>query len=281
MTARRAVRWLAALPFLSAPAIGDASAYTKAEGHGVIIPSTNYYWATSRFGQSLGFSGDDYGANGKFWKISESLWIEYGITDDLNLIVDGEYAFNRFENDFGEQSNEGFGDPQVGLKYRFWRPAVGTDSTWAAQVRIQLPADEDGSPSTGYHETEIEGLLIATRDVRWFEQKISLNGELGYRWRDAGAADVVEVKYSFNTMLGSDTMLLAAIDGDYGVRNQDRTLAELNPSLAPNYDRFTAKIGVSQRLAKHLWINPSLSRDVAGRNAGIGSEVKIGFWITF
>ena len=266
--------------FLAGPPPAAGSAQTKPEGQGIAILTTGYYWADANFDRSYGKDTTPFGGNGRFDKIAESLWFEYGYTDDLNFLFSMETAHLTFQNDSRKSENTGFGNPKFGAKYRFWNPEDLTASMWAVQADIEPPLRAGGSPSLGYREVEMEAALVASRRSEAFGWPFSVSGSLGYRFRAGGAADEWRAKYSLSRG-ASGWLYWAGIDAQFSVGNERNPTSSTNPQQAPDFDRVTVSTFVSRRLTRSYWIQLGGAIDVAGRNTGQGKEVKLGIWYTF
>lgn len=265
---------------LLAPQAALCGAETKPEGRGITILTTGYYWAEADFGQSFGTGKTPFGGGGKFDKVSESLWFEYGWTDDLNVLFGWELAHLRFRNQSGGEDNTGVGNPKLGLKYRFWNPPDPTATMWAVQAEVEPPLGQGGSPSLGYRDLEVGLVLLASRKSELLAFPFSISSSLGYRLRLGNAADQWKVTYSLSKGSRRWYYWLGA-SGEFSVGNEDNAPASTNPQQASDFDRAQVSSFVSFQMTQSYWLQFGGAIDVAGRNTGEGKEVKLGIWYTF
>jgi protein XagA len=270
---------LVTLLLASPPA--SALAFTKPAGQGITIFTTHYYLAEDGFGTNLSASTTPFPDNGRFSKVAESLWLEYGITDDLNLTVQADYQWVRFRDDSSSFSNIGLGDPEIGLKYRFHAARNPGDTTWSLRGMVKIPFDQSGEPGTGAHQTDVELLLMMARDSTLFAHPISVGFSAGYRWRAEGPADEIRAKYTVVSGFGGHWLFIGDVSGIFGLRNHDSTLATTNPELAPDFDRVTLQPSLARKLGDRIWLQGLAAYDVLGRNTGQGKELKLSLWFTF
>ena len=115
---------------------------------------------------------------------------EYGLTDDLNILVGLPYAWSRWRNDWDEATpgdnpkHEGFKSCSVGLKYKFMsKPAVA-----AGQIKFYLqPQHTDRTLAP---------------DLSEYGDAIELRGLLGNSWKVLGGRQFymsAESGYGFRT----------------------------------------------------------------------------------
>lgn len=265
---------------LCAPQPAAAFAYTKPAGRGIAILSTNYYWSDSNFGKSFGTSTTAFGANGRFEKESESLWLEYGITDDLNLIGLFDFAHLSYKDNTRSVDNVGLGNPMLALKYRFWNPGGPDGTTWSVQGKVIAPLRESGDPAVGYDYPEVELGIQSARGSLVLGHPIFVGADLAYRFRAGGAADEIHASYGFGSSFNR-WLPLFNISAVYGMRNNNSQLNQVNPQLAPDYDRVTVQPSVARQISDHFWLHLVGALDVAGRRTGQGKEIKFGVWYTF
>lgn len=265
---------------LCAPGPAAAFAFTKQAGRGIVIFSTNYYRSDSNFGKSFGTPTTAFDANGRFEKESESVWVEYGITDDLNVIGLFDFAHLSFKNSSSSIDNRGLGNPMLALKYRFSTPSGPDGTTWSVQGKVFAPLRESGQPSLGYDYPEVELGLQSARGSLLLDHPIFVGAELAYRFRAGGAADEIHGNYGLGSSFNRWLPLLN-IEGVFGLRNNNSQLAQANPQLAPDFDRVTIQPSLARQVSDHFWLHLVGALDIAGRNTGQGKEIKFGIWYTF
>lgn len=106
------------------------------------------------------------GAEGDATEQEIGLEVEYGLTEDWQLVLDLPYGWRDEE---GSQA-AGLGDVGLGAKYRFYKKFVpGASWMGAGFLEVELPTgDEDASPPLGSGSTDaVAGLTGAYQGRSW------------------------------------------------------------------------------------------------------------------
>ncbi|WP_320056135.1 hypothetical protein [Desulfuromonas thiophila] len=111
-----------------------AGAWTQQAGHSYNRLSGNYYCADRNFDDD----GDrkKMADDGKFTDVNLNYYVEYGLTDAATVIASVYYKQIKHDDDTIEMKTYGFGDVDLGLKYRLVQFAGGV---LAAQGLIKIP----------------------------------------------------------------------------------------------------------------------------------------------
>jgi len=255
-----------------------AGAWTLPKGSGQVIVTNLYYWAHDQFskaGNRHGFSDD-----GEFTKYEFNPYIEYGLRDDLTLVLNTFVRRVAFSNDFSTDTNFGFADPELALRYRLSSPDSPT--VWAAQVGLKFPvAVPDGNPPLGNAQTDVEARLLVGRGFSIFGRWAYWDVEVAYRFRDGAPADEIKLDLTLGVSLTDRWLVIGQFFGTHGLRNGSDIEIPDNPTIDPNYDLYKAQLSVVYTLTQSWRLQLGYQRDLAGRNTGAGQAALLGVWYRF
>jgi hypothetical protein len=255
-----------------------AGAWTYAAGTGQVIFNNTYYRATHEFtksGDRRSFSDD-----GEFTKFEFNPWIEYGLRDDLTMVLNLFVRRVAFSNDFTDDTNFGIADPEIGLRYRLSPPDAKT--VWAVQGLVKLPLSEpDATPPLGNEQTDVEARLLVGRSFsigpRWGYWDV----EVGYRFRDEEPADEIKLEATLGVSPIERWLLIGQFFGTVGLRNGTSIRIENNPTIDPNYDLYKVQLSIVYELTRSVRLQLGYLRDLAGRNTGAGEAALLAVWFRF
>ena len=263
---------------MAAPGSAYGGAWTFPQGTGQVILNNVYYLASDEFtksGNRRAFSND-----GEFTKYEFNPYFEYGVWDDLTLVLNLFARRVAFSNDFTDDVNLGVADPEIALRYRLTPPEART--VWAVQGTIKLPiAAPDGNPPLGNEQTDVEARVLVGRGFSIGDRWAYWNLELAYRFRDEEPADEIKFDATLGVSLSARWLLIGQFFGTVGLRNGTSVRIANNPTIDPNYDLYKAQLSVVYELTKSVRLQLGYVRDLAGRNTGAGDAALLAVWFRF
>ena len=263
---------------MAAPSPAYGGAWTFPQGNGQVILNNTYYRAGDEFtkgGNRRAFSDD-----GEFTKYEFNPYIEYGIRDDLTLVLNLFARRVAFANDFSSDDNFGFADPEIALRYRLTPPESRT--VWAVQANVKLPISyPDGNPPLGNEQTDVEARVLVGRGFSIGDRWAYWNVELGYRFRDKEPADEIKFEATLGVSPIAKWLLIGQFFGTVGLRNGTSVRIGDNPTIDPNYDLYKVQLSVVYELTDSVRLQLGYVRDLAGRNTGAGEAALLAVWFRF
>ena len=269
---------VAGLTLATTTGTAHAGAWTLPKGSGQVILTNLYYWAQDEFSKSgnrHGFSND-----GEFTKYEFNPYIEYGLRDDLTLVLNTFVRRVSFTNEFSGEVNFGLADPELALRYRLSPPDAQT--IWAVQAALKFPvAVPHDTPPLGNEQTDAEARLLVGRGFNIFGRWAYWDVEVAYRFRDEAPADEIKLDLTLGVSLTDDWLVIGQFFATRGLRNGETIQVQGNPTLDTNYDLYKAQLSVVYQLTKSTRIQVGYQRDLAGRNTGAGQATLLSLWFRF
>ena len=215
-----------------------------------------------------------------FTKLEINPYLEYGLRDDLTLVIDAFWRSLRFSDRFGNSHNAGFADPEIGLRYRLSPPE--TQTVWSVQGLVKLPVtSSSGTPELGNDQTDVEARLLVGRGFSVGTSSGFWNIEGAYRFRSEAPADEIRLDATLGYNLSPRWLVLGQIFTIRGLRNGSPIEVRGNPTIDPNFDLYKAQLSVVYRVGPMLRVQAGYLHDLAGRNTGAGGGVLLSFWLSF
>jgi hypothetical protein len=155
----------------------QASAWPQPRGEGQAILTSVYSHSDKGFdGSGETVDIDDY------TKAEAYLLVEYGLTDDLTLMLTP--SFSHVEVDNGDDST-GLGYTEFGARYRLLHGDTGVLS---AQASLRLPGKKrrDNIAQIGATDSEIDLRLLAGKSFKLGDKNGFIDIQPGYRIRNGG-----------------------------------------------------------------------------------------------
>lgn len=263
---------------LAVPGPAYGGAWTFPQGTGQVILNNVYYLASDEFtksGNRRAFSND-----GEFTKYEFNPYIEYGVRDDLTLVLNLFARRVAFSSDFSDDVNFGVADPEIGLRYRLTPPDART--IWAVQGHIKLPlAFPDGDPPLGNEQIDVDARVLVGRGFSIAGHWGYWDLQLAYRFRDEEPADEIKLEATLGVSLSARWLVIGQFFGTVGLRNGTSVRIGNNPTIDPNYDLYKAQLSVVYDLTKSVRLQLGYVRDLAGRNTGAGDAALLAVWFRF
>jgi hypothetical protein len=268
----------AALDITAAADSAHAGAWTLPQSSGQVILTNLYYRASEEFtrgGHRQSFSND-----GEFTKYEFNPYIEYGLRDDLTLVLNLFARRVAFSNDFSGEVNFGLADPEIGLRYRLSPPSAQT--VWSVQGAIKLPvAFPHDTPPLGNEQTDVEGRLLVGRGFSIGPRWAYWDLEVAYRFRDEAPADEIKLDATLGVSLTERWLVIGQFFGTRGLRNGSPVRIRNNPTIDINYDLYKAQLSIVYQLTQNVRLQGGYLRDLAGRNTGAGDAALFAVWFRF
>lgn len=173
-----------------------AGGWTQPEGKLYSRFAVNYYTADENFDAD----GDrrDFPENGDFSDVNVSLYLEYGLSQNLTLISNLTYKYLQYEDNAIDSKTYGPGDMELAARYCLWRSA---GSAFSAQWLVKIPEAYDESKrvplGNGQYDAEIR-LLFGQSLHPFIPGYFNIEG--GYRFRCEEPAD----EFRYLVELGMD-----------------------------------------------------------------------------
>lgn len=191
---------------------------------------------------------------------------EYGLSDNLTLILAPSYRSVRVEND---ANSRGLGYTEAGVRYRL---AQGSNWLMSTQASIRIPGQgrSDRIAQLGNTSTDLDLRLGAA----WTTATTFLTGEGGYRLRSGGQANEFHVDLTAGLHLGPRVMLLASV---FNTFSDGASTGVLNQK----YRYGDAYFNVAWELNKRVTVMAGYTATLYGKNALRQRGPVIGLWINF
>jgi hypothetical protein len=268
----------ASLNITAAAGSASGGAWTLPQSSGQVILNNLYYHATEEFtrgGHRRSFSND-----GEFTKYEFNPYIEYGLLDDLTLVLNLFARRVAFSNDFSGEVNFGLADPEIALRYRLSPPSAQTVVSVQATIKLPVAVPHD-VPPLGNEQTDVEGRLLVGRSFsigpRWGYWDV----ELAYRFRDEEPADEIKLDATLGMSLSERWLVIGQFFGTRGLRNGTPIRIRNNPTIDINYDLYKAQLSIVYQLTQNVRLQAGYVRDLAGRNTGAGEAALLSVWFRY
>lgn len=235
--------------------------------------ATEYYDAT---GEVL--DGDWWDAESEFGSVELRQSLEYGLRDDLSLLVDTRFATVTADRNSGRRDDQfaGLGDVGVGLRKRL--PAKSVEV--AVQGKVELPGGYDGERedyALGAGEINGEGrFLISGAIGSWSSSNWA--GNVGYRLRGGSFDDDIVFGLSAGIPIVGAFRLNARADGVSNLRSEPldlETMSGSDPRRHASYLRAGGGLGIAFTDSARLDVG--IAADIAGENTLRGTSFDLSF----
>lgn len=223
----------------------QAGAWTQESGHAYNRLATNYYFAERNFdadGDRKKMPND-----GEFYDINLNCYTEYGVTDAATVIASVYYKQIEHDDDTIKMKTYGFGDIDLGLKYRLLKLRGGV---LAIQGLVKIPElyDEDDTMPLGNGQYDVETRILFGHSLAYLFPGYC-NLELGYRWRFEDPSD----EYRYLVEVGSDLSdkwyARVKLEGLISADNGENVLdSRGNPTITTEYDLLKLDVAIGYRI---------------------------------
>jgi|GEM_PF-1140255 len=245
-----------------------ANPWQQASGELLLSPYLSYYQATS-FRDDNG-NKQDFSNNGKFHNYNPRLYFSLPLrSDKLNLFGSIPYVTNTYEDDFVKNTNQDFGDIELGLRFNI--TSFG-DTYIMGSIIGYIPAyTNDQAPSAGYELFGIEPRLILAGTSRLLGEYNNFHKiEVGVRY--FFPQDPLQIRFliSQGYRVTDQFLLLGELDGIFSFSDNSRFF-ENNLQQVAQYQTIKASFNLGYEFSPALTIYGGLFHDIYNRNSGIGS----------
>lgn len=262
--------FLLVLIFLLVTGTVFAGAWTRDKGGLYVQLTGNNYKADENFDDD----GDkeDFPFGGEFTDKNASVYMEYGLRDDLTLLGSCSYKKLEYEDDLIINKTDGLSDLELGLKYRLLTTQHGGVVSAQALVKIPEAYDEDDAVPLGNCQYDYEARLLYGQSL-YPHFPGYLNAELGYRFRVEDPAD--ELKYLIEAGVDFTKTIYGRVklDGTLGMDNaHDSSGDNINPSATNDYDLGKLEAVLGWKCMKNWGLELGYRSEVYGKNISTGEN---------
>lgn len=235
----------------------DKGAWTLPEGKLYCELYNKYYWHKSEFNDKG--KRTNWSANGHYNEIRAELKLEYGLTDDLTLLLYLPYKEAHWHDDNAKYTTKGIVDIWTGAKYRlFSEPFV-----LSLQTRVKIPThyNEHDTPSLGRRQVDGEIKLLLGKSLVPFISGYT-KAELGFRARNEEPTNQIPYFYELGYNLTDYLTLKATLDGVEGISGTGK--------IDEDYIKWT--LGPICKIGDYA-IELGYGNTFAGKNSSAAEEV--------
>ncbi|CUS99273.1 hypothetical protein [Candidatus Kryptobacter tengchongensis] len=250
-----------------------AGAWTRKAGNVLVVPYYYFYSAEKYYDLNWKKRAIDNG--GYFEGQGFGIYFEYGFTDNLNFIGNVPFILNKWMDDYTYKDNYGFGDVEVGLKFKFYDSKV----VFTLQTSIIVPVySVDREPLLGYRQYAGEIRLLFSGGMRPFGLNSYFNIETGFRKFYSKVASQVRFQFLYGIYFNSLTQGLIQFDGVNSI-GKGTFATRFNPSIETDYIEGKLSLSLAYRFTYKAWLQAGFFYDVYGKKIGVGRGFFIASWI--
>jgi hypothetical protein len=232
----------------------------------------NYYFANETFDK-----GGNRGAtpnSGKFTDYNVSNYFEFGLTNDLTIINALTYKWLENSNDQGRTRGDGFGDVDLGVRYKLLdHEKIGIISTQAL-VKIPGAYGKNDPLPLGNGQVDAEFRLLYGRSLYPLIPGYA-NIEFGYRWRDGDPSDEVRYLIEFGVDITQKLYTRVKLDGIFSMDNGLKLDSSGNPTSTNNYDLGKLDLTLGYKIAPSWGVEASYVPALYGQNTAAGTTYSL------
>lgn len=245
-----------------------AGAWTQQAGHAYNRVSGNYYFADHNFDDD----GDrkEMSNNGEFCDLNLNYYVEYGMTDAATVIASVYYKRIRHEDDTIERKTYGFGDLDLGLKYRLLNLPAGV---LAIQGLVKIPElyDENDAMPLGNGQYDFEGRILFGHSLAYLFPGYC-NVEVGYRWRFENPSDEFRYLIEVGSDITTNVYARVKLDGLISANNgNDRVDSLGNPTITSESDLLKLDVAVGYKINETWGCEAVYSPAICGEDTAVGA----------
>lgn len=248
-------------------------AWTRKAGEILLVPYYYFYQAENYYDINWRIKGFDNG--GYFDSNRFGLYFEYGLTNRLNLIGNWAFVSNRWIDDFNYKGNSGFGDIELGLKFKIFE--VGVISS--IQFTGIIPAySVDNEPILGFGRYAGEVRFLLSGGIRFISLDSYFNFEAGFRRFQRDVASQIRFQILYGLHLSKNLQSLIQLDGVNSI-GEGSFATRFNPSIETDYVEGKLSVAVAYKFVHKAWINAGFYHNLYGKKIGVGRGFFVGAWI--
>jgi hypothetical protein len=246
-----------------------AGAWTREKGGLYAQITANKYTADKNFDNDG--NKEDFADNGEFSDENMSLYLEYGLADNLTMIGSWSYKWLEYENDMIRNQTDGLSDLELGMKYRLFEKNGGICSIQAL-VKIPEAYDEDDAVPLGNAQYDYEFRFLYGQSL-YPHFPGYLNLEAGYRFRAEEPADELKYLLEFGVDFTKKLYGRIKLDGTYGMGNAEKGSAfSDNPSATFDYDLGKLETVLGLKISDQWGTELGYRKEIYGKNISSGEN---------
>jgi len=274
------------IPASGVPALGGAWTLGKGE--------TSIESYLSRYGADRDFDGRGNVRRkpngGKYGEVREEVKVEYGLTNDVNLLAYLPWKWAKYEDVNMACRNRGLVDMRLGAKWRLYDNSDDhNDRVLSVSVLGGFPMGyrSHECPPLGDAQASVEGRVLYGET--FFREKVNYKGpdgnmversrdrlfvgaEVGYRCRFGGLADQLVYFGQSGLLLGNGISIQGEVDGVYALPGSGRDREDYTVlRLGPVYHSWATARPVLR--ARDWMVGLFVGKTILGRNTAVGHEV--------
>ncbi len=250
-----------------------SGAWTRKVGKILIVPYYYFYQAENYY--DVNWKIKKIGNDGYFDSNGFGLYLEYGITDRLNLVGNNSFILNRWIDNFNYRNNSGFGDIEIGLKFKVFESRV----VLSFQVTGIIPLySVNREPMLGFGRYAGEVRFLFSGGINLFGLSSYFNFEAGFRKFQRGVASQIRFQILYGVNFSSKFQGLVQLDGVNSV-GEGSFATRFNPSIETDYVEGKLSVSTAYRFTYKAWVQIGFFYDVYGRRIGVGRGFFIASWI--
>ena len=251
-----------------------SGAWTQKRGRAFVSMYYYFYYASKYFDNNYNLK--NFGANAYFYSNNFGLYIEYGIHDKVNFVLNQPFMFNRWSDSLVTLSNRGFGDGELGLKINiFMRKLVfSIQGVFVYPYLYSLKKEPPlGSGITGGALKLLFGYATFVK-LRKFE----FNLELGYRSYLERVSDQIRGIVAMAFEISKILKFYLQIDAVNSLKRFTFQLTK-NPMLSKDLVELKISPAVILMVSYYVYMQAGAYLDLYGRNLSQGKGFFVSFWI--
>lgn len=261
------------------PADLFAGAWTVPEGHWYIESYSKYYWADSDF--NADGKKTPKANNGFYEEIRTELKAEYGLRDNLNLLLSLPFKHASYEDDNGTSTTTGLEDLWLRTKFRLTQEPVVSSLIFGAK----FPAgyDENDSPALGDGQIDGEikflvGKSFPSRDGFF---PFYIGAEVGFRPRNKEPTNEIPYLLEFGFNPTDRLMFKGTLDGVEGIAGTGKEEEDWLKWTANIVYKISGGFSTVYREETSVNLEIAYGETFDGRNTAVGSEIVLNIAFQF
>lgn len=255
-----------------------AGAWTAKEGASYNKFAFNYFFSDENFDSD----GNRVSAGSDFTDVNLTVYVEYGIRDNVTAFFSVPYKWIETELDGGGGSEtNGIGDQDIGLRYNFFNDDSGVLSIQGL-IKIPDPLDENpGDLPLGNGQTDYEIRLLYGKSLYPIPIYFGLEG--GYRFRTQDPSDEYRYLAEIGWTITDKYYARTKLDGTLSADNADPVIippgtiggpGTVNPTLAPAFDLGKLELTGGYKIDKRYSAEFTWTPNIYGQNTAAGNNIQ-------
>ncbi|KKN77184.1 hypothetical protein LCGC14_0362760 [marine sediment metagenome] len=210
-----------------------------------------------------------------------NLYIEHGLTSDLTFVGNFYYNKVRYDSDTFSGSNSGFGNQEIGLRYKLNPPSEDQQWVGAVQALISIPTyDEDDTPALGVGGNDFEMRYSVGRGFMLGSRSAYVDAGAAWRLRSGDAADEIRVDITSGVALTPKWMLIGELNVIEGLGNGS-DWDRMSFIDSTDYDLTKLSLSALYSMSPEVQFQAGYTEPVLGRNTGAAGGPFIAAWWRF